>query len=125
MMANQAFLYAGSVLLLFWGIAHLFPTKNVVEGFGDISLDSQRIIAMEWIIEGASLIFIGLLVASVTFVDYTSLVSKTVYRISFLMLVALSVISIMTGFKINFVPYKLCPAIFTTSAILIILGTYF
>jgi hypothetical protein len=124
-MANQAFLYAGSVLLLFWGIAHLFPTKNVVEGFGDISLDSQRIIAMEWIIEGASLIFIGLLVASVTFVDYTSLVSKTVYRISFLMLVALSVISIMTGFKINFVPYKLCPAIFTTSAILIILGTYF
>ena len=124
-MANQAFLYAGSVLLLFWGIAHLFPTKNVVEGFGDISLDSQRIIAMEWIIEGASLIFIGLLVASVTFVDYTSLVSKTVYRISFLMLVALSVISIMTGFKINFVPYKLCPAIFITSAILIILGTYF
>jgi hypothetical protein len=124
-MANQAFLYAGSVLLLFWGIAHLFPTKNVVEGFGDISLDSQRIIAMEWIIEGVSLIFIGLLVASVTFVDYTSLVSKTVYRISFLMLVALSVISIMTGFKINFVPYKLCPAIFTTSAILIILGAYF
>ena len=124
-MANQAFLYAGSVLLLFWGIAHLFPTKNVVEGFGDISLDSQRIIAMEWIIEGVSLIFIGLLVASVTFVDYTSLVSKTVYRISFLMMVALSVISIMTGFKINFVPYKLCPAIFTTSAILIILGTYF
>ena len=124
-MANQAFLYAGSVLLLFWGIAHLFPTKNVVEGFGDISLDSQRIIAMEWIIEGVSLIFIGLLVASVTFVDYTSLVSKTVYRISFLMLVALSVISIMTGFKINFVPYKLCPAIFITSAILIILGAYF
>ena len=124
-MANQAFLYAGSVLLLFWGIAHLFPTKNVVEGFGDISLDSQRIITMEWIIEGVSLIFIGLLVASVTFVDYTSLVSKTVYRISFLMLVALSVISIMTGFKINFVPYKLCPAIFITSAILIILGTYF
>ena len=124
-MANQAFLYAGSVLLLFWGIAHLFPTKNVVEGFGDISLDSQRIITMEWIIEGVSLIFIGLLVASVTFVDYTSLVSKTVYRISFLMLVALSVISIMTGFKINFVPYKLCPAIFITSAILIILGAYF
>jgi len=124
-MANQAFLYAGSVLLLFWGIAHLFPTKNVVEGFGDISLDSQRIITMEWIIEGVSLIFIGLLVASVTYIDYTSLVSKTVYRISFLMLVALTIISIMTGFKINFVPYKLCPAIFITSAILIILGAYF
>ena len=124
-MANQAFLYAGSVLLLFWGIAHLFPTKNVVEGFGDISLDSQRIITMEWIIEGVSLIFIGLLVASVTYVDYTSLVSKTVYRISFLMLVALTIISIMTGFKINFVPYKLCPAIFITSSILIILGAYF
>lgn len=124
-MANQAFLYAGSVLLLFWGTAHLFPTKNVVQGFGDISLDSQRIITMEWIIEGVSLIFIGLLVASVTYVDYTSVAAKTVYRISFLMLIALTIISIMTGFKINFVPYKLCPAIFTTAAILIILGAYF
>jgi hypothetical protein len=65
-MANQVLLYLGSVLPLGWGIAHLFPTKSVVKGFGDISTDNRRIITMEWIIEGASLIFIGVVVSSVT-----------------------------------------------------------
>ena len=101
-MANQAFLYTGAILVVFWGIAHLFPTKGVVEGFGDISPDSKRIITMEWIIEGVTLIFIGLMVASVTATDYTSPVSKNVCRITFLMLNTLSIISLKTGFKINF-----------------------
>ena len=46
-MTNQILLYIGSVLPMLWGISHLFPTKNVVKGFGDISLDNQRIITME------------------------------------------------------------------------------
>ena len=124
-MLNQVLLYLASVSLVFWGIAHLLPIRSVVGGFVDISIDNKRIIAMEWIIEGASLIFIGVLVASVTYVDHTSLVAKTVFRLSFLMLIALAIISLMTGFKINFAPYRLCPAIFTVSAILIILGVYF
>ena len=85
-MVNQVFLYLGSLFLLFWGIAHLFPTRSVVKGFEDISLDNKRIITMEWIIEGVSLIFIGAIVASVTYIDYTSVISKTIYWISFGML---------------------------------------
>ena len=34
---------------------------------------------MEWIIEGVSLIFIGAIVASVTYIDYTSVISKTIF----------------------------------------------
>ena len=123
-MVNQILLYISSLLLIFWGIAHLFPTKSVVKEFGEISLDNKRIVTMEWINEGATLIFIGIIIAAVTYMDHTSTVSKTVYRISFLMLNAMSVISLFTGFKINFLPYKLCPVIFTGTSILIILGCY-
>ena len=123
-MINQLLLYIASLLLVFWGIAHFFPTKSVVNGFGDISIDNKRIITMEWIIEGIALIFIGVIVASVTVIDHTNIISKTVYRISFLMLSALTVVSLFTGAKINFLPYKLCPVIFITASILIILGCY-
>lgn len=121
---NHTILYIGSALPLLWGIAHLFPTKNVVRDFGDISIDNRRIITMEWINEGAALIFIGILIAVVTFVDAGSAVSRTVYWLSFVMLNALSLISLFTGFKVNFLPFKLCPVIFTTSSIVILVGVY-
>jgi len=117
-------IYIGAFFLMAWGVAHLFPTQSVVKGFGDISMDNKRIITMEWIIEGVSLIFIGVIVALVTAIDYTSLVSKSVYWAAFIMLNALSLISLLTGFKISFIPFKLCPVIFTTSSILILAGSF-
>ncbi len=123
-MLNHILLYVGSALPLLWGVAHLFPTKSVVEGFGDISLENKRIIMMEWIIEGVALIFIGILVASVTYLDYTSTISRTIYWLSFAMLNTLSLVSVFTGFRVGFLPFKLCPFIFTTSSILIVLGSY-
>jgi hypothetical protein len=123
-MVNHILLYSGCLLPFFWGISHLFPTRSVVKGFGEISLDNKRIITMEWIIEGVALIFIGTVVASVTYIDYTHTISRTIYWISFVMLNTLSLISYFTGFKIHFLPFKLCPAIFTSSSILILLGCY-
>jgi hypothetical protein len=105
-----------------WGIAHLFPTKNVVAGFGDISEDNKNIITMEWLVEGVALIFIGVLVAMVTIIDPISAVSRAVCWLSFGMLNLLSVISLLTGFKVDFFTFKLCPVIFTGGSILILLG---
>jgi len=121
-MVNQVLLYAGSAVVFVWGVAHLFPTKSVVKGFGDITLDNKRIITMEWIIEGAALIFVAAIVCCVTYIDHKAKVSIAVYWLSFVMLNALSMISLMTGFKINFLPFKLCPILFTGSSILILLG---
>jgi hypothetical protein len=123
-MTNQVLLYLGSSVLFFWGAAHLFPTRSVVKGFGDISLDNKRIITMEWIIEGLALMFIAAVVASVTYFDYASAISRTVYWLSFVMLNILSGVSLLTGFKVNFLPYKLCPVIFTTASVLIVTGSY-
>ena len=121
-MIQLVLLYVGAGLTSFWGIAHLFPTKSVVGGFGEITLDNRRIITMEWIIEGVSLIFIGLLVSTVTFIDPLSAASKAVYVLSIMGLVALAIVSVFTGYKVNFFPFKLCPFIFTGSAALIFVG---
>ena len=121
-MANQTFLYIGAALTIIWGIAHLFPTKSVVRDFGDISLDNKRIITMEWITEGVALMFIGTLVGAVTLVDPDSKVSMVVYAVSICGLLALALISLFTGFRVNFLPYRLCPFIFTASALLIFIG---
>ena len=124
-MLNQVLLYSGSALISFWGIAHLFPTKSVVSGFGEISVDNKQIITMEWIIEGIALIFIGSIVAIVTAIDHTSSISLVIYLGSVVVLIVLAIVSFFTGFKISFLPFKLCPVIFITSAVLIIIGGLF
>jgi len=123
-MANLMLIYISAVITILWGIAHLLPTKNVVKGFGDISADNKNIIKMEWIVEGIALIFIGAVVAGVTIIDPSSVVSGFVYISSAIILILLAVVSLFTGFKVNFLPFKLCPVLFTTSAVLIFLGYY-
>jgi hypothetical protein len=121
-MINQILAYIGAGLSTLWGVAHLFPTKNVVADFGDISEDNRHIITMEWIVEGVALIFIGVLVATVTAVDAASPVTRAVYWLTVVGLNVLSVVSLFTGVKVNFIMFKLCPVIFTGASILILLG---
>ena len=121
-MPDQLLLYVGAAITFLWGVAHLFPTASVVKGFGEITTDNKNIITMEWIVEGVALIFIGVIVAGVTIIDSTSNVSVFVYLASAAVLIVLAVVSLFTGFKVKFLPFKLCPILFTLSAILIFLG---
>jgi hypothetical protein len=119
---QTVFFFLSGALTIIWGIAHLFPTKNVVKNFGDISTDNKRIITMEWIIEGISLVFIGVLTILIAITDSPSNLSRYIYMTIIVMLVTLSIVSFFTGFRVKFLPYKICPVIFLTSAILILLG---
>ena len=123
-MLNQVFLFTGAIITIIWGVAHLFPTRSVVNGFGNISADNKHIITMEWIMEGAALIFMGILITGVTIIETNNIISQYVYIISIVALLAFAIISIFTGFKVNFLPFKLCPIIFTLSAILILIGLW-
>ena len=123
-MLHQTLLYLGALLPALWGTAHLIFTLPVLKGFGDISIDNRRILTMEWIVEGVSLLFIGVVVAAVTYMDRTNTVSQAIYWLSFSMLNVLSVISLFTGFKVAFITFKLCPIIFTGSSILILIGMH-
>ena len=120
-MLELIFLYGGAALTGLWGLAHLLPTKSVVRGFGEITPDNKRIITMEWILEGVALIWVGVLVATVTAIDAASVISRSVYLLSAVGLLAFAAVSLFTGFRVNFLPFRLCPFLFTTSAILILL----
>jgi len=119
-MTDLVLLYVAAALTALWGITHLLPTRSVVAGFGDISVDNRRIIAMEWIVEGVALIFIGALIAAVTLIEPSALVSRAVYLLTVVALFALAVVSLLTGFRVAFLPFKLCPFIFSLSAALVL-----
>ena len=124
-MTGQILIIIGAGITIIWGIAHLFPTKSVVKEFGDISTDNKNIIAMEWIVEGVSLIFIGIIVLGVSFIGAASDIATFVFIASAGILIVLAIVSLFTGFKVNFLPFKLCPVLFTISAILILSGYVF
>jgi FlaA1/EpsC-like NDP-sugar epimerase len=121
-MISQVFLYIGAAITFLWGVSHLYPTANIVKGFGEISADNKNIITMEWIVEAVALIFIGVIVAGVTLIDAYNNVSTFIYIASSVVLIVLAVVSLFTGFKVNFLPFKLCPVLFTLSAVLIFIG---
>ncbi|HWQ65785.1 MAG TPA: hypothetical protein VN372_02825 [Methanospirillum sp.] len=53
----EILIYLGSILAMIWGIAHIFPGKSVVSGFGQISEDNKKIILMEWLSEGLTFLY--------------------------------------------------------------------
>ena len=120
---NEMLLYVGSAIIIIWGIAHLIPTGAIVRGFGEISEDNKKIIAMESIAEGITLCFLGILVILVTALgDLQSQTASIVYFSVVAMLLLMAVLTILTGARTSLKPYKICPFVKTLVAMLIFLG---
>ena len=79
---------------------------------------------MEWILEGVTLIFLGALTAILAIIDIANEISQIVLIAISIVLLIMAIISLFTGFRVNFLPYKLCPIIFSVSAILILIGVF-
>jgi hypothetical protein len=122
---NELLIFFGAVIITIWGIAHIVPVKSVVNAFGPISLDNKRIVTMEWISEGLTLCFIGLLVLFIILNGGArNTVSLNVYRGCGLMLLVMAGVTAFTGARTSIVPIKICPIVKTVVAILFFLGTY-
>ena len=120
----NAMLYADSIITLVWGVAHIVPTKSVVKGFGPTSEENRRIITMEWVAEGATLCFIGLLTLLVTsFAGPQGPLATIVCRVSPGMLIAMAVLTALTGARTSIVPIKVCPIIKAVAAVLFLVGS--
>ena len=123
-MTNIILLLIGAIAVTFWGLAHLVFTKGVVNDFGDISKDNKLIITMEWIMEGLLMILIGILVLIIVLIGgANNTISLYVYWVCAILLIIMAVVSLLTGARVNFPPYRLCPVIFTAAAVLIIIGS--
>ena len=122
---NAFLLYTGSAVIFLWGLGHLVPTRNIVQGFGPLSEDNFRIITMEWISEGLSLSFIGILVFITTVSGGAqSEAIKIVGPACALMLLIMATLSVFTGARTSILPMRICPIIKTITAGLFLGGTY-
>ncbi len=124
-MIADVLIYAGSLIIILWGAAHIAPVKSVVAGFGPISEDNRRLITMEWVAEGLTLMFIGALAALVAFSGgVENPVSIIVFRSSAAILIVFAVWTSLTGAKTPILPMKICPIVKTTVALLFLIGSF-
>jgi hypothetical protein len=120
---NETLLYIGSIVIILWGIAHIIPTKAIVNGFGEISEDNRKVLTMELIAEGLTLVFLGVLPLLVTLsVGVQDRTAGIVYLACAVMLLVMAILTGMTGARTSTIWYKLCPAIKTVVAVLFILS---
>ncbi|MGE5371893.1 MAG: hypothetical protein ACM3QZ_07905 [Solirubrobacterales bacterium] len=118
-------LNCSALIIVLWGISHLIPTGRVVAGFGAITPDNQKIILMEWISEGMTLIFLGGLTAIVTLAGgMWGRLGRLVLLSVAGMLLMMAALTLATGAQTALVPIKLCPAVKSLSAVLIVSGVY-
>ena len=123
-MANETLIYIGSAIIMAWGIAHLIPTKAIVGGFGEISADNKKILTMELLAEGFTLIFLGVLPLVFTILSGPlGMPDDIVYLTCAAMLLLMAVITLLTGARTPQIPYKICPLVKTVVAVLYILGS--
>ena len=117
-----AALAAGVVAL--WGVSHLIPTRQVVAGFGKISVDNKRVLTMEWVAEGFTMLFAGALIAIVTFTagpnDGTSI---AVYAATSVLLAVIAVLTTLTAARTPIIWFKVCPVVMVLSIGLLIAGS--
>jgi hypothetical protein len=123
-MTATILLYAGSVTILLWGLAHIVPTRSVVNGFEPLGVDNRRVLTMEWVAEGMTLMFLGVLSLLATLLlSRTAPGAILIYRAVALMLVLLAGWTAVTGGRTAIVHFKICPVIKTAVAAALILGS--
>ena len=136
-MVRDILLSLGAILIISCGSIHILLTKLVINGFTNMSEGNKKVTFMEWIVEGLTLNFIGILVLIITFLGLTEdVVSKVVLGASFVLLLIMTILSLMTVLnlriddltlkpnmkRITAIHLKGCPIIKFTSGILFLLG---
>lgn len=121
---GEILILVGGGMIFLWGLGHIAPTKAVVVGFDSISAENRRILVMEWLVEGLTLCFVGVL-AIVTVLVLGADVRGTALVVRMLagFLLALAGLSAATGARTSIIPMKLCPLVKTVVAALLITGS--
>jgi hypothetical protein len=117
--------YIGAAIVALWGVAHVMPTRRIVESFGTISTDSRRILTMEWIAEGVTHISIGVLAAAATAVlGSGDAGAHLVYRALAVVLIVLAGLTALTGARTPVLWFKVCPFLLTGVAGLLLAASW-
>jgi len=121
--STELLLYAGSIIIISWGVFQLYPTKSRQKVIGELSGDNNKIVVMEWVAEGITFILIGLLVISVTYIAGAEKVgSRIVYLSSSVMLLILTLWSFSKNTSKWTKSMKACLFIKPTVALIYFIG---
>ena len=113
--------YGAAAMLALWGIAHAIPTRQVLTGFEPITADNRRVVLQEWLAESFTMWGLAAVVVSVTIASGAATnVSHWLYRVVAGLLIALAVLTSLTGARTPVIWFKICPALLTASAALLI-----
>lgn len=123
-MAAEILVYAAAGVAAIWGISHLVPTRSVMAGFGPISSDNRRVLTMEWVAEGLTLVFVGALVAAVTLsVGADDPAAVLVDRLAAGLLGAIAILTALTGARTPVGWFKACPLVLGGAVALLLAGS--
>ena len=101
------------------GVADAIPTRQVLAGFAPVTPDNRQIIKQEWLAEAFTM-WVAVIVIVATAVGGTSAeVTLWVYRVTAGLLIALAVLTNVTGARTQVVWFKICPVLLTGSAVLL------
>ncbi|WP_159769765.1 hypothetical protein [Streptomyces sp. HM190] len=114
--------YVAAGLVGLWGVSHAVPTRAVVAGFGEISADSRRVLVQEWLAEAVTMWSFAALAIVVTAVGGGTSIAAAAYRVTAGALLALAVLTTLTGARTSVVWFKLCPVLLTGSAVLLLVA---
>ena len=118
-----AYVAAGVVGL--WGVAHALPTARVVHGFSDTSHDNRLVITQEWIAEAMTMWFIAAVVVIAAALGGSHhAFADWVYRASAVMLVAVAVLTAVTGARTPVIFFKICPFLLCATAALLLTASW-
>ena len=116
--------YVAAVVIAAWGVAHAVPTRQVIAGFGPVSADNRRVIMQEWLAEAFTMWgFAAWVVAATAAGGAATDVRAWVYRVAAALLVALGVLTALTGARTPVVWFKVCPVVMVGAAVLLLVAS--
>jgi hypothetical protein len=115
--------YVAAALVTVWGLAHAVPTRRVVAAFGPVGADNRLVIVQEWLAEAFAMWGIAAIVIAATAAGGATGVRDWVYRVAAAVLVALGVLTAVTGARTAVVWFKVCPVVMAAAAVLLVVAS--
>ena len=104
-------------MLVVWGVAHIAATRPVLTLYGELSTDNRRVRVMEWVAEGFTHVFVGLLVVVITAIEGAGGSGATVvYRSCAAFELVLVGWTAATGARTPYIWYRICLVVLSAVA---------
>jgi hypothetical protein len=114
--------YVSAAVVAMWGVAHAIPTGRVLAGFAPVTADNRLVIKQEWLAEAVTMWGIAAIIVAVTAAGGESAAGARdwVYRAAAGLLIALGVLTGLTGARTPVIWFRICPFLLGGSAALLL-----